>query len=91
MLPVANTQLGPGSLAACLGGRLEGGEDTIWIHPDPDFNDKIVFDPEHPNYRHRRRSAVEGSELERGSAAPECGRARRRYGAPRREGLGEQP
>ena len=31
ILPVANTQLGPGSLAAILGARLEGGEDTIWI------------------------------------------------------------
>ena len=50
MLPVANTQLGPGSLAAILGGVFEGGEDTIWIHPDPDFNDDIRFNPEHPNY-----------------------------------------
>lgn len=50
MLPVANTQLGPGSLAAILGGVFEGGEDTIWIHPDPDFKDEIKFNPEHPNY-----------------------------------------
>ena len=50
MLPVANTQLGPGSLAAILGGVFEGGEDTIWIHPNPDFNDEITFNPEHPNY-----------------------------------------
>lgn len=50
MLPVANTQLGPGSLAAILGARFEGGDDTIWIHPDPDFKDKLTFDPNHPNY-----------------------------------------
>ena len=50
MLPVANTQLGPGSLAAILGGVFEGGEDTIWIHPDPHFTDAIRFDPQHPNY-----------------------------------------
>ena len=50
MLPVANTQLGPGSLAAILGGVFEGGEDTIWIHPNPDYNDDIVFNPQHPNY-----------------------------------------
>lgn len=50
MLPVANTQLGPGSLAAILGGVFEGGEDTIWIHPDPDFSDDIKFNPEHPNW-----------------------------------------
>jgi len=50
MLPVANTQLGPGSLAAILGGVFEGGEDTIWIHPNPNYTDDIVFDPQHPNY-----------------------------------------
>ena len=50
MLPVANTQLGPGSLAAILGGVFEGGEDTIWIHPDPNYTDDIKFDPEHPNW-----------------------------------------
>ncbi len=46
MLPVANTQLGPGSLAAILGGVFEGGEDTIWIHPDPNYTDDIKFDLE---------------------------------------------
>ena len=51
MLPVANTQLGPGSLAAILGGVFEGGEDTIWIHPDPNYTDDIRFDPHHPNYQ----------------------------------------
>ncbi len=50
ILPVANTQLGPGSLAAILGGVFEGGEDTIWIHPDPHYSDDIQFNPEHPNY-----------------------------------------
>ena len=50
MLPVANTQLGPGSLAAILGGVFEGGEDTIWIHPNPNYSDDIVFDPSHPNW-----------------------------------------
>ena len=33
ILPVANTQLGPGSLASLLGSELEGRDDTIWIHP----------------------------------------------------------
>ena len=50
ILPVANTQLGPGSLAAILGGVFEGGEDTIWIHPNPDDTDDITFDPNHPNW-----------------------------------------
>ena len=50
MLPVANTQLGPGSLAAILGGVFEGGEDTIWIHPNPEYTDDIKFDDNHPNW-----------------------------------------
>ena len=63
ILPVANTQLGPGSLAAILGGVLEGGEDTIWIHPAPvpaapsgnsvlggSPAESIVFDRSHPNW-----------------------------------------
>lgn len=54
ILPVANTQLGPGSLAAILGGVFEGGEDTIWIHPRPVVDDSsiddITFDPNHPNW-----------------------------------------
>ena len=48
MLPVANTQLGPGSLAAILGGVFEGGDDTIWIHPDPNYTDDIKFDINDP-------------------------------------------
>ena len=50
MLPVANTQLGPGSLAAILGGVFEGGEDTIWIHPNPNFTDEIAFDENNANW-----------------------------------------
>ena len=50
ILPVANTQLGPGSLAAILGGVLEGGDDTIWIHPSPAITDDIRFDTHHPNW-----------------------------------------
>ena len=44
ILPVANTHLGPGSLAAILGAELEGSEDTIWIHPRPDGSDTIALD-----------------------------------------------
>lgn len=51
MLPVANTQLGPGSMAAILGSVFEGGEDTIWIHPDPHYSDDFSFDPNHPNFK----------------------------------------
>lgn len=43
ILPVANTQLGPGSLASILGSDLEGREDTIWIRQIPDFDGEIRF------------------------------------------------
>ncbi len=43
ILPVANTHLGPGSLAAALGADLEGGEDTIWIRHNNDIGDEVVF------------------------------------------------
>lgn len=49
--PVANTQLGPGSLAAILGGVLEGGEDTIWIHPAPEPKEDIVFHPDNAAWK----------------------------------------
>jgi hypothetical protein len=51
ILPVANTHLGPGSLAAALGSPLEGGEDTIWIHQRPERSDDIVLDENNPWWR----------------------------------------
>lgn len=45
ILPVANTQLGPGSLAAILGAELEGREDTIWIREQEGWNGNVVLDP----------------------------------------------
>lgn len=44
ILPIANTQLGPGSLASLLGAELEGREDTIWIRENPAFDGNIIFD-----------------------------------------------
>jgi hypothetical protein len=44
ILPVANTQLGPGSLAAILGATLEAREDTIWIRDKEFFDGNIEFD-----------------------------------------------
>ncbi len=46
ILPVANTHLGPGSLAAILGAELEGREDTIWIKHRKNFDDEIIFNEE---------------------------------------------
>ncbi len=44
ILPVANTQLGPGSLSAILGGELDGYKDTIWIHPREPESDEVILD-----------------------------------------------
>lgn len=49
--PVANTHLGPGSLAAVLGASLEGGPDTIWIHPRPGDSEVIALDEANPWWR----------------------------------------
>jgi len=51
ILPVANTQLGPGSLAAILGANLEGREDTIWIREDAGFDGNISLDKNNKWYR----------------------------------------
>jgi hypothetical protein len=46
IIPVANTQLGPGSLAAILGADLEAREDTIWIRQNPSWKGELRLDPE---------------------------------------------
>lgn len=46
ILPVANTHLGPGSLASAMGSDLEGLKDGIWINHIKDFDDKVVFNEE---------------------------------------------
>ena len=51
ILPVANTHLGPGSLAAILGAELGGGEDTIWIHPRTDLGRDLVLDEDNRWWR----------------------------------------
>lgn len=51
ILPVANTHLGPGSLAAILGADLDPGEDTIWIRQCPGPEPKLELDEENPWWR----------------------------------------
>lgn len=46
--PVANTHLGPGSLAAILGADLEPGSDTIWIRQHPGSEPDLELDGENP-------------------------------------------
>jgi hypothetical protein len=49
--PVANTHLGPGSLAAILGAELDPGEDTIWIRQNPGPEKKLELDEDNPWWR----------------------------------------
>jgi hypothetical protein len=49
--PVANTHLGPGSLAALLGAELVGGEDTIWIQHRSGSEMDLRFNEEHPAWK----------------------------------------
>ena len=44
ILPVADANLGPGSLAACLGSGMSPAPDTVWITHDPDFDGTVKFD-----------------------------------------------
>ncbi|MGV8136756.1 MAG: hypothetical protein AB2L20_16210 [Mangrovibacterium sp.] len=50
ILPVANTQLGPGSLALMMGAEPEGGADTIWIRENPRKEMMLCFDENHPGW-----------------------------------------
>lgn len=69
IIPVANTELGPGSLAACLGSPLEAGEDTIWIHKPDNYDDyaDIVFDPDSPGFKLHKELLTECKKLSHGN------------------------
>ncbi len=51
ILPVANTHLGPGSLAAILGASLEPGKDTIWIRHHGGEEPRLVLDEENETWK----------------------------------------
>jgi len=56
ILPVCDTDLGPGNLAAMLGSPVGWGKDTIWFEPAPGYGEDeegpvAHFDPAHPEVR----------------------------------------
>lgn len=57
VLPMATTDLGPGSLSLFCGARPEFSEDTVWFFPSieevasPEALPPIRFDPDHPWWR----------------------------------------
>ncbi|PTX94367.1 hypothetical protein DB354_11470 [Opitutus sp. ER46] len=54
VLPMATTDLGPGSLALMVGSRPEFAEETVWFHPvfedvaEPEALPPLRFDEQHP-------------------------------------------
>ena len=52
IMPVANTEIGPGSLAIHLGSKPEIREESVWYHPimkevaDPETTPPLKFDPQ---------------------------------------------
>ena len=48
ILPVANTHLGPGSLAAMLGAGLDGDDETIWIKHREGCDLKLELEEDNP-------------------------------------------
>ena len=48
--PVANTQLGPGSLATILGAEFAAGEDSIWFRHKVGEDPCLEFDETNPNW-----------------------------------------
>ena len=51
ILPVANTHLGPGSLAAILGAGLDPGEETIWIRHHGGIEPELVLDEDNKYWK----------------------------------------
>ncbi len=72
VLPVANTHLGPGSLAACLGAELDGGEDTIWIKHDPNFSGDIVLNEDNKGWLLHQELLQESKKLSNGKYYVGC-------------------
>lgn len=70
--PVANTHLGPGSMAACLGAELSGGEDTIWIREDKDFDGEIKLDEENRWWKLHQNLLRESKKLSQGKYYVGC-------------------
>jgi len=77
-LPLAETHLGPGSLALFLGATPGFSTDTIWFHPsiqdceDPESLPPLVFDPENQWWKLTEATIKESLKLSRGKYMVEC-------------------
>jgi hypothetical protein len=78
VLPSANTDLGPGSLALLLGAKPGFAEDTVWYHPclqeelEPEKLPSLRFDPNHPWWRTTEEIIRRCADLARGKYLVGC-------------------
>lgn len=78
VLPLAITDLGPGSLALFLGANPGFTEDTVWFHPcieqelEPEKLPPLHFDPNHPWWRASEEIIRRCVELSRGKYLVGC-------------------
>jgi len=78
VLPSANTDLGPGSLALFLGAKPGFAEDTVWYHPciqeelEPEKLPPLRFDPDHPWWRTTEEIIRRCADLARGKYLVGC-------------------
>lgn len=85
VLPIANTDIGPGSLALYMGGEAQLAWDTVWYLPfidpdDPEGAPPLRFDPESPWWQIQEATLRACAELARGNGAVEhCGGQNHRY------------
>ena len=77
VMPVANTDIGPGSLALYMGGEAELSWDTVWYKPmidpdDPEGHPPLRFDPECRWWQIQEATLRECAELAKGKYAIGC-------------------
>ena len=78
IMPVANTSMGPGSLALALGSRPEFRNETVWFHPtiheaeNPETLGSLKFNPQNKWWRVQEKILAKTMEFGRGSYMAGC-------------------
>jgi hypothetical protein len=78
MLPIADTMIGPGSLALCLGSEPEFAESTVWFgsimerDEEPEKRGPLRFDPENRWWKVHEATLRESASLARGKYLVGC-------------------
>jgi len=78
MLPIADTMIGPGSLALCLGSEPEFAENTVWFGPvmerdeEPEKRGPLRFDPQNRWWKVHEATLRESASLARGKYLVGC-------------------